>query len=424
MTSEHQTLQFTDIVYLLYLSYFFLPIVGAIVPPIFIYSLFILCGLMAFSQLGTIKKMQKYNGIIFVFFPSILNCFLILYNENSISFLRSIYGLLQLIVVQTIAIIYIESGNKHKQKIVLSYIIFMFMITGLTSSIATFFRPNIMKELTALPNTDLYLEYRKYNVGEFSFVYQFVLLVPYFIYLFKYKLLNPIASLIILLYIFFVILLSHFTMALLYFIPLTIVLFIGKLSSKKLYSLATIFVFLAIILRVLIGNIAFEVADNVEDTAYNQRLIYIGYVLNGYEISDTLNRTSGGRLELYSQSLNSFRNNWITGTWDPTESGGHSFVFDNLATFGLLGLFSIILYMTQIFRLFIKKYNHKKLYPYVLLTFILSIITSVANPKFFTFIFTLIYPLMCITSSTTDNEEEVEMEATNSLPEREIFQNN
>ena len=424
LNNRQKSTQLTDIIYLFCISYFFLPIVGACVPSIFVYISFILGALLSLSQLGTIKNAKKYNGIFFVFLPNILYALLVLYNKSSLDFFKYLYGLLQLFVIQFIAIIYIESNDRRKQKNVLYCILFMFFLTGLSSSIASIFHPNLLREMTAFSNSDLYIQFRYYNVGEFSFLYQFILLFPIVIFLSNYKRISVFLTIILILYAFFVVLLSHFTTALLTYIILLFFFFTGKLTRKKLIYIIVLLFSAICILRSTLGGLIDNNIFYIEDASYRYRLEYISAILKGEEISDTTNINSGGRLDLYSKSINSFFNQWITGSWDQETTGGHSYFFDNLSLFGIVGLISLIYSVIYIFRIFLTRYTKEKIYPYVLCSFFVMIIYSFINPKFYTLIFTFVYPLICINFSSTDNEEEVEMEATNSLPEREIFQNN
>ena len=101
----------------------------------------------------------------------------------------------------------------------------------------------------------------------------------------------------------------------------------------------------------------------------------------------------GSRYALYSISLNSFAKSPIVGS-SHALLGGHSYVFDNMGHFGLLGIIAMFIMYRQIFRVFYKPFRGAAFFGYIIFTLGLAILLAVLNPKDNLFILTFLIPVV------------------------------
>ena len=113
-----------------------------------------------------------------------------------------------------------------------------------------------------------------------------------------------------------------------------------------------------------------------------------------YEVSTRLNalidlsqgknnnsETLVGRQTVYMKSIITFISSPILGEaiFTPDSDGGHSFILDFLASFGLIGIIALYLFYVHILRNFYKSYKIQPYYGYMILSFSISLFLSVVN---------------------------------------------
>lgn len=380
----------------LYLLHDLYPIVGAYMPSAVYLTLFALTAIMELSfLLGVNTRINYLNHfeMLLIYLPFFLQTVIYSFDGNYNRVPTYLYGFFQSVLNTVIAMDYLENGDLFKNKKLLTFVIIAYMITGLTTGLVAINNPNVARTITANASSELYYSFRRMNVGEFSFVYQFVLLTPLAIYVIKEKRIPTIFGIAILAFMAFVILESQFTTALMMFALCVLLLFVGKITSKKIVFLVLVAVFLFLFAKYVLADFFAFLSENVSNENYVARFKYISYLLDGRQISDSMITEAGNRYELYMKSWHYFLEHPIFGGWNKAEIGGHSFVFDTLAKYGILGIIVVISVFKTMYKLFIKPFQRLKIYPYFIFGFILSIAVAIVNPKYYPFVFCFIYPL-------------------------------
>jgi hypothetical protein len=98
------------------------------------------------------------------------------------------------------------------------------------------------------------------------------------------------------------------------------------------------------------------------------------------------------REEKYRKSISSFINNPV-GNWNFASSGGHSYIFDTLAKYGILGLLLLIISFKIIYANYVKPLQSSYVYGYAIISFLIFIFLATLNPKVFTNFMLFVLPL-------------------------------
>lgn len=374
-----------------------LPIVGANMPmPVYL-AIFLLVMLTVMYTMLT----SKYSGVaiaaLLIFMPSVFQTVYIASAQGLTAATKYLYGEAQTYLYIVIAAMYIcVCEMKNCRKLIL-LILLSYFITGATSAIACTLVPNIVRILTANTSEAIYAQYRKLNVGEFSFAYEFILLMPLLICAIKYRRINRLLGIGLLIFMGVVVLQMQFTLGVILYVVMLFVLLLPKLSTRKV---TLIFI---IVLAVFIfgGEYIAAAFDHIAGIAKNSELArpfasrfeYIAEVFRGGEISTELENTAGTRYDRYLASLQAFLDNPLWGHWGNGANGGHSYILDSAAMYGLLGVFSIAIMYYMIYKLFLKPFCMSQCYPYMMIGYVLSIVMATINTKTFLIILACIYPL-------------------------------
>ena len=122
--------------------------------------------------------------------------------------------------------------------------------------------------------------------------------------------------------------------------------------------------------------------------------------------SDSLNKFEDNRLDMYTLSINQFVSYPLFGTLFASYkvNGGHSFILDSLASFGLFGGTLLFLMYKKIFTVFVLPYKEKEGFGFILWTYIQAIILSFINTGAWLEVLCLFVPLL-IWSLYNGNEQ-------------------
>ena len=94
------------------------------------------------------------------------------------------------------------------------------------------------------------------------------------------------------------------------------------------------------------------------------------------------------------------------GGWFSASVGGHSYVFDTLGMFGILGVLGLVIMYRTIYKSFIYRYREEDYYPYLYYIFLLAVFMACINPKSYLFIFVCIIPLFGFVMRNKKSETE------------------
>lgn len=231
---------------------------------------------------------------------------------------------------------------------------------------------------------DLYDTYLKYNVGGFDIVYSFVLIIPLLVY--KYKktrlLIERSLILIVLLVFMMAIIESQYTTALLFAIA-SLSLFFMPLNIKPYH-----FVILGIIILVVVFSTKYLIAflSIISSVSGSDEVMVRMSDLADLSKGESLSSDSDviGRSERYMMSIKLFFSSPIWGqmfSYAPGKVGGHSFILDNVAFYGLLGIYLLVLMFKTMYKLYIKDLKIFDIYPFAMIIFIEYILLTLLNPQ-------------------------------------------
>lgn len=269
-------------------------------------------------------------------------------------------------------------------------IILSVLATMLTTYIGLQEYPDAARYLATVdnPNEAKYLQYNMMNIGGYGFVYITVLLYPIVIYAFKRKQLKLIWLILLAVFELMVIISSGYTTAFLLWMLSTVFIFFKR--DFKLTSLIVV-VAVALVVFFLLWDLISDglklLADNIDNRVISDRLRDLSGGQEGLKNSDDK------RLDLFLTSLNTFFAHPIVGSLGGG-AGGHSFILDNLAKYGLLGAAIFAFMYVVIFKKFFMPYKNTQGYGYVVWMFIQTLILSTVNTGMWLYVLCLYIPIL------------------------------
>ncbi len=272
---------------------------------------------------------------------------------------------------------YITTYRRDSLKTVGIVVFFAVTITVVTTVVGLIQYPYAARILATdiLKDDFLIITYSLHNIGGYSFVYTVVLLYPVAIFAYKQKRINKIVLIAVAVAVFFMIILSEYTIALLFFLASSLLLFAGKkLNSKQMLLAGIGFVIFIALFQTAFSHFFVWLADHLDSETVSARLLALAGGQSGLEASDD------NRLPLYMASITCFLQNPFFGTMFRYYSGGgHSFLLDSLSNYGVLGGITIFLMYRTVYRLFLKPYQKQEGFGYIIWIFAQAIILSLVN---------------------------------------------
>ena len=354
-----------EILAVLYIAHKVLPAVGYYMPSIVYLGVF---GLSTVLLLPLFRYKAAWT-IAGMFAVSLLALISRLLDSTSSGALY-LYGELQIYLYGIITLRVIAGGDKKACRRMFVIIMVMYLITAVTTYIGTINYPGAARMMATLSSSDLlYRTYVKENIGNFIFVYELVLLTPLLIYLTRSKWVKPIIGYLLIAFVGVVIVATEYGMAvMLYFASLLLLVF-PKLTSKKLMILLLVLVLVFVVGAELVANAFEQLSLSVESETLAERFLAVAETLRGED--DLSSATGESRIELYTKSLESFWDTALLGKWGRGSIGGHSFAFDTIGNYGLLGVGGLIIMFLTIYKLCLKPCRDEEFFPYLLWTCLL-----------------------------------------------------
>lgn len=368
--------RFMEVLIVLYVFHTTLPIFGYFIPAaVHGAAVLLLFALLAVYDRSFVRNLGKVLPVFAIYFLSIV------YHGFS-NFAMEMYGLLQLVLYPMLALYLMQHAGEKALKRMLIFIGLSYVATAITTYIGNQMFPLASRQLAAIFQSDevyMYDVYMKMNIGGFNFIYALVLLTPAVIFLIRSKNIPFLVGILLLVLFGATVIISEYTTALLSFLLILLsLLFLRKdFGGKQIGLLMTVAFIVVIVFDQLLFPQLTQLTGLFGSEAIDARLT---------EMSDF--STSGGasegdlgsRINLYGISLNSFIQSPLWGSPN-AKFGGHSYVFDNLARYGLLGLLGMIWMYRQMYRLYYKPLKNADFYGYALFTFAMAILLALLNPK-------------------------------------------
>lgn len=312
-----------------------------------------------------------------------------------------------LFILPTIIGYYFLNYRPESIKIFAWTLIIALIITTVTTITGLIMFPNASRILATIAESDdpENLKYTWRNIGGYDFVYTCVLLYPVLILARKLNKIHLVTFLVLTAAIFMLVIASEYTIAFILMVITSVLYFSSKKLNSKHLLIFGIIMFLSLF-------IFWDVFKNL--------LLWFASIVNSESISERLTALAGGitslenfednRLELYRMSLNGFLSSPIFGQilGATTSHGGHSFVLDSLANYGLVGAGTLVLAYRNIYRFFFNPFRNEQGYGFVLWAFAQTIILSLVNTGMWLNVLTFFIPVILTVIYNSSGEDEYE----------------
>lgn len=348
--------------------------------------------LFAYARGNTIEELIKYVPI---FLFGIYGIIVLAINNESV--FDGIYELFMALQWPLAFIIVAKKKDYRLIRRLLIYVLAFYLITCITTYIGNDIFKGAARHMSngnfANENKELMALYQSYNMGTFSFVYTIVILFPLILYMLRCYGKKRLHYFIIGLVVVAVIIKTEYTTALILLLSSFMLFLLPKnFSFRQLTLLSIGFVVIVLAYSTLLPSILRLIAEFSGSEQVAERLTSISEVRTGGGLDD--NSDLSQRVELWTESWKLFTNNLLLGTGN--ESGGHSFILDNMAKYGLLGFISVIIVFRKMFKMCVKKYKSYEVYGYALFALIINVTQCLLNPVMNYFAFTFVIPLFCV----------------------------
>lgn len=259
-------------------------------------------------------------------------------------------------------------------------LLFSVAVTILTTIVGLIRYPSAARVLATdlVEDTPLLRIYNLNNIGGYDFIYLLVLLYPILIYAYKHKKIKLFPAILISLAMFFCILQSEYTLALLLFAITTVLFFVKrKFRVKNLLVLLLVSTVLILIFWSQVSKLLVWVSQYIESEDVRVRILALAGGRAGLDAIDDK------RLTLYLRSIQTFWQLPILGRLTPgapyAMAGNHSFLLDALAEFGIVGGALLFILYRKIYNLFYKPLKKDDDYGFIFWCFLLPILLSLLN---------------------------------------------
>lgn len=378
-----------EVLAVLYIMHTLLPAVGYYMPGI------VYLGLFGLTFVLALPAFYRKGAYIMLGFFAISLLMLITKLSNIASAAVYIYSELQDYLFGLIALAIIAYGDPKRSRRMFWLVLAMFAFTAVTTIIGNDKYPQASRMLASLSAGDFeYSLYVKENIGNFSFGYRIVLLVPMLIYLLRSGKVHWIIGVAFLVLFGYAVFAMEYGMAVLLFAAGLILLLIPNPTTKKIILVVAILLVFVLIFGGLLADLFENISQAVDSIALSERFKTVAEVLRGEDKTSSV--SAQNRTEFYNMSLRVFAETSLLGRWgrkNVSVTGGHSFVLDAMGDFGLLGIVAVIVVFVTMYQVALKPYKKQKIYPYLLWTYLIAVVLMTLNPKSYAFMFLLVIPL-------------------------------
>ena len=283
--------------------------------------------------------------------------------------------------------------EKNNLRFVL-YIFFVFCLVEVTTGLSTIRACAIDPQLARMNYGTLRVEdpafyaYRmNLNVGNYHTTYGFTAMLPIVIMFYKYACFFPKPGLVKFFSLFCVIVMIYTVYSASYTISLVvssimIFTFLCPTTITKSYFFTSLFgvLIFTYIFRAFLPSILNYMADSFDSEIMSTRLYDLADSLNSGKNTAHVDSDFNLRMECYAKSWNSFVSNPIIGSLSYKNSGGHSYILDNLGLMGLFGVGIMINTWKTIWQRYISIFNEYTWFYYYGYALIAVFIFFLVNP--------------------------------------------
>lgn len=381
------------------IAYIVMPVVSLYVPAIFKILFMFLTIALLIADSGQNAFVSKCGKLILVYLLYIINIVMILFNNPS-AVLNSLYDLMGLMTI-SVVYLHISSGNKYKfGKLLLWIVLAIYFITSITTILGNNIYPEASRQLATGMGGELvlYNTYRAMNIGGFGFVYEIVFLLVILPFVFKTKTIPQLISLGLYFLVLYVTYMTQYTIALTVSLGLGLFFLVGRLRSSRdvrIYGIV-----LGMLVVVALPSILSFLATTFDSEILTSRFVEMESLASSGTTSGTSDVDE--RQFAYMTSITDFLSSPLLGTGK--NGGGHSFVLDNLAKYGLIGLMALVIMFRSIFKLYVFPYRKSSFYGYLLLGYIVFLFLVIVNTSPLYMSVTFLLPLISYILNNNDKQ--------------------
>ena len=321
-------------------------------------------------------RLKNISELVFLIAPFLLFEMLEVNTTDESNIL--IVGYRVLLFFLPVCVGYYIKTNNVPIKIYTVVTVLVYFITAITTYFGCMRNPGAARTLATIASSQdpIAVFYNWQNIGGYTFVYSAVLLYPALIIAFKRRKFHLVISLLGTAMLFMVSIQAEYALSLTLLIFTTSLYFIKRdLSRDGFIKIAVILIITVVFFSsvlVALMNYVGTVTGNEEMT---EKMVAI------FSGNDALDELDDNRASLYWFSFNLFLTHPLFGTF-PTGyhvTGGHSFILDTLAHYGLVGATLLFLMYRGIFKVFYYPFSDRDGYGFVIYSFLLPIGLSTVN---------------------------------------------
>jgi len=279
--------------------------------------------------------------------------------------------------------VFLYNQDWNGMKIVLMVGITILLISTIFSIIYSGSQPDLVRQyvLYSSEKDEIGVKLgQKLGIANYGMIHGIPTLLPLFVYLFKKEktLFLKILWLSLITVFYYLIIVSGFGTALIlstFILIASILVSENKRKNRLLFGIL-IFIGVLFINKEFIIHSLDHVKGYFENSAIYDKIVDIQYSIQTNDFEGQLNT----RGNLYADSWNTFSKYPIFGSAQQSDAGGHLFIADFLAWFGLVGTLPLILFFYYSFRrIYLIIENHQKIYyilsllPFIILSFVKAV---------------------------------------------------
>lgn len=313
------------------------------------------------------------------------------------SFIPTLYTLLQYIISIIVGLYIVNKKDYNLARKLLTLLFLTYIVTAITTFYGNIMIPHASRILAMAEDVagkSVQDHITSLNIGGFAFIYTLSLCIPVLIGMVKNRMILFVVPLLLIALFIITIYKTEYTTALLMSIlSLPLLFFKKNMSNRKFRTFLTLYIISVILLVSVIPLIAGMIGDNIESHLLSRRLTEISDFIENPQLASTDDSSDMAlRNSLYTKSLDAFWKNPLFGSLSGKGLGGHSFLFDCLGIFGLIGAWLYWIMFSRLYRYFIKPYKKTPFYGYFIFAFCVSIMLTVINTQVFIYFLSLFIP--------------------------------
>lgn len=374
--------------------YSIMPIVSRLISSFLTTYFYLLLLLITVASIVFAKGLSSLNKYFSILLPFIL-WKLLIFLVSRPSLIEWGYSSLNELAPILFGYIIVYRMNWKNQKFFSIILIAALAVTAITTTIGLQIYPDAARYLATVASSDdpEFILLNMFNIGGYEFIYSIVLAYPLLIYAYKIKKIPRIVMILSALFMLFFVISAGYTTALLLFLISSLFFFFNKNISPRFVIVLLICILLFAVIFFPLFSLLFKfLSDHISNEAISERLLVLANGREGFE------QTDDKRLDLYWMSISSFLKYPLFGSifTKNVKTGGHSFLLDAIAHYGILGITLLVWMYRKMYRIFYRPYRKTVGYGYIFWMFLQAMILSLVNTGMWIKVLCLYLPVLLI----------------------------